>query len=101
MVLFSFYQVLFQKTADILFPEYDFVSDGCVGYDTARPIILQRTFGNTQSLANIIRSQPADRRGFFRESLQGGYSFQQPLDMRLKIGIGARFNQDTVHKKQI
>ena len=46
----------FQKTADILFPEYDFVSDGCVRYDTARPIILQRAFGNTQSLANIIRS---------------------------------------------
>lgn len=97
MALFCFYQVLFQKTADILFSEYYFVADGRVRDDTARPIILQSAFGNTKSLANIIRCQPADSRGFACETLQGGYSFQQPLDMRLKIGVGARFNKNTIH----
>lgn len=96
-ILFGFYLVIFQKTANVLFPEYYFVADGRVRYDTARPIILQSTFGNTQSLANIIRSQPAAGRGFSRESLQCGHSFQQSLDMRLKIGIGARLDQNTVH----
>jgi hypothetical protein len=50
-------------------------------------------------LGVAVYGYPADGRGLFRESLQSGYSFQQSLDMRLKIGIGARFNQDTVHKK--
>ena len=44
MALFSFYQVFFQQTTDIFFPEYYFVADGSVGYYAAGAIILQGSF---------------------------------------------------------
>ena len=39
------YQVFFQQTTDVFFPEYYFVADGSVGYYAAGAIILQGSFG--------------------------------------------------------